>query len=263
MAELQQEYGLADNEIHIRQLSPESYAVTPAPANAGEVQQEIVPYVFPDSVGAFLSIYQPTVGVGEAVFPVLTKELDVRTPNENGDAAETTGPFSADVLSPSRIQASFFYSREDRARFAGMDESLRENLSMGLADGLDKQIIAGTNGLLTSTNLADHNATAVTDYAAYVTNFGYSRVDGRYASMTSDIRIVLGSATYAHAGGVYRNTQVDFPVLDRLMALTGGVKVSAHVPAAANSSRTPSFAWGCGAIWWPRFGRTWPWCRTK
>ena len=96
----------------------------------------------------------PTVGVGEAVYTVLTKELDVRTPAENATAAETTGAFSAEVLSPSRIQAAFFYSREDRARFAGMDAALRENLSMGLSDGLDQQILAGTNGLLSGTVFA-------------------------------------------------------------------------------------------------------------
>ena len=35
-----------------------------------------------------------------------------------------------------------------------MDSSLRMNLSDALSDGLDAQIIAGTNGLLTGTNLA-------------------------------------------------------------------------------------------------------------
>ena len=57
----------------------------------------------------------------------------MRTPIENARRRRDDGRFfSAEVLSPSRIQASFFYSREDRARFAGMDESLRENLSDGL-----------------------------------------------------------------------------------------------------------------------------------
>ena len=113
MGELQKEYGLGDNEIHIRQLSPETYAVTPAPSNTGEVQQEIIPYVFPQSCAAWLGVDMPTVGVGEAIFPVLTKQLDVRTPAENADADETTGAFSAEVLSPARLQASFFYSRGD------------------------------------------------------------------------------------------------------------------------------------------------------
>ena len=237
MAELQQEHGLGDNEIHIRQLSPETYAVTPAPGNVGEVQQPIIPYVFPSSAAAFLGVDMPTVGVGEAVFPVLTKELDVRTPNENSDADETTGAFSADVLSPSRIQASFFYSREDRARFAGMDESLRENLSMGLADGLDKEIIAGTNGLLTGTNLANHNVNVVTTYALYRSQFAYARIDGRFASMTSDIRVVMGSDAYAHAASQYRGNNDNMDALMSLQSAIGGVMVSAHVPAESGNKQ--------------------------
>ena len=54
---------------------------------------------------------------------------------------------------PSRIQASFFYSREDRARFAGMDSALRMNLSEALSDKLDQQILNGANGLLEGTNI--------------------------------------------------------------------------------------------------------------
>ena len=85
--------------------------------------------------------------VGEAVFPVLTKvRLDVRNPSRERRPGRRDDRriFSADVLSPSSgCRRGFFYSREDRARFAGMDSALRENLSMGLSDGLDKQIIAG------------------------------------------------------------------------------------------------------------------------
>ena len=179
----------------------------------------------------------PTVGVGEAVFPVLTKELDVRTPAENAAADETTGAFSAEVLSPSRIQASFFYSREDRARFAGMDEALRENLSMGLADGLDKQIIAGTNGLLTGTNLDNHNVSTQTTYALYRDQFAYGRVDGRYASMTSDIRVVMGGETYSNASAQYRGNNDNMDALMSLQSALGGVKVSAHVAAVSGTKQ--------------------------
>ena len=179
----------------------------------------------------------PTVGVGEAVFPVLTSELTVHTPAENAAAAETTGAFSAEVLSPSRLQAAFHYSREDRARFAGMDSALRENLSMGLADGLDRQIMVGTNGLLTGTNLASNMAAAVTTYDTYVSDFAYGRVDGRYAATAGDLRVVMGSATYAHAGSAYRNASVDRTALDRLSDITGGIRVSAHVPAVVSDKQ--------------------------
>ncbi|MCY4385403.1 MAG: phage major capsid protein [Nitrospinae bacterium] len=233
--ELQKHHGLNSNQIPLALL--ETRAVTPAPSDVAQTQSEIVPYVFPQACAAFLSIDQPTVGVGEAVFPVLTSELSVEALAENGGGTETTGAFSADVLSPSRLQASFFYSREDRARFRGMDESLRQNLSDGLADGLDKAILAGTNGLLTGTNLPNNNVNAVTDYAAYIKEFGYGRVEGRYASMTGDLRAVMGAATYAHAGATYRNNSVDRNAVDRLMEITGGVKVSAHVPAVAGNKQ--------------------------
>ena len=177
----------------------------------------------------------PTVASGEAVFPVLTSALTVGTPAENAAQAETTGAFSAEVLSPGRLQASFFYSREDRARFSGMDAALRENLSDGLADGLDDQIVSGTNGLLTGTVLANHTVTSASDFAHYISEFGYNRVDGRYAVNTGDLRLVMGATAYAHAGNAYRNASVDRTALDRLMEITSGVRVSAHVPAAASN----------------------------
>ena len=233
--ELQEGLGLGFNQVPLQLM--EHRAVTPAPGQVSQNQAPIIPGVFPDSVSAFLGIDMPRVSVGDAVYPVLTKNAEVKTPAENAEAAETTGAFSASVLVPSRLQASFFYSREDRARFGGMDMALRENLSMALADGLDKEVVAGDDGLLSGTNLANHAAGAVTSFAGYLKDLAYGRIDGTYAAMTSELRIVMGAGTYAHAGSVYRNTSVDRTVLDRLRELTGGVKVSAHVPAVSNANK--------------------------
>ena len=240
-AELQQHYGMPQNKIPLELLARnwteklETRAVTPAPTDVGQMQQSIIPYVFPDAAASFIGIDMPTVGVGEAVFPVLTSTLSVGTPAENADQADTTGAFSADVLSPARLQAAYFFSREDRARFAGMEESLRDNLSMGLSDALDKEVIAGTNGLLNGTVLANHNVTATTTFDLYLSGLVYGRVDGRYASTSGDIKLLVGSHAYGHAGRVFRATESDNPVLDRLMSITGGVRVSAHVPAASSN----------------------------
>ena len=237
--ELQDHFKLPANAVPLALLrdEPETRAVTPAPGDVGHSQQPIIPGVFPQACAAFLGVAMPTVATGEPVFPVLTQNATSHTPAENAAAAETTGSFSADVLSPGRIQASFFYSREDRARFSGMAESLRMNLSDALANELDKQVIAGTNGLLTGTNLANNNVTAVTTFASYMANFAYGRVDGTWASMTGELRIVAGAGTYAHMGAQYRNNSVDRNVLDRLMEITGGIKVSAHVPAVASNKQ--------------------------
>ncbi len=228
--ELQEGLSLGFNQIPIDLLT-EHRAVTPAPGQVAQNQSEIISGVFPMSVSAFLGVDMPTVATGDAVYPVLTKNAEVKTPAENAAAAETTGAFSASVLSPARLQASFFYSREDRARFVGMDSALRENLSMALADGLDDQVISGANGLLTGANLANHAAGAVTSFANYKSQLLYGRVDGTYATGAGDLRLVLGAGTYAHAAGQYRATENNFSALDVLMAAAGGVRVSAHVPA--------------------------------
>ena len=64
-----------------------------------------------------------------------------------------------------------------------------------------------------------------------------SRIDGRYASVASDIRLVMGAGTYAHADAKWRgtNTNDDVSALDVLMAKSGGVRVSAHVPDVASA----------------------------
>ena len=145
------------------------------------------------------------------------------------------------MLSPARLQAAFFYSREDRARFAGMSEALRMNLNDALMDKLDQQVLAGANGLFHGTNLDNHAAAAVTTFANYKADLAYARVDGRYANGVEELRIVMGSASYAHAATAYRasgnNADAIDAALDVLMRDTGGVKVSAHVPAVASSKQ--------------------------
>ena len=98
-----------------------------------------------------------------------------------------------------------------------MDAALRENLSMGLSDGLDRQVLVGTNGLFTGTILDNHNVSAVTTYALYRSQFVYGRIDGRYASVAGDIRVLMGADTYAHAAAQYRGNNDNMDALMSIM----------------------------------------------
>ena len=243
-AELQKHHGVEVRSVPLAMLidrwPTERELEERAVAAPGQVQQNaqpVLPYVFPDSIGVFLGIDMPSVPVGDAVFTILTTAPAVETPGEGTAVTEATGTFTAEVLLPKRVSAWYSYTREDRARFSEMDSALRESLTEGLTAELDKELLVGVGGLLTGTILANHNASAVTGYGDYVSEFAYSRVDGRYASMVSEIRTVMGATTYAHAGGTYRNTSVDRTALDRLMDITGGVRVSAHVPAAVSEKQ--------------------------
>ena len=229
IAEVQRERGLASNAIPTEMLMVEHRAVTPAPADTGQTQNQITGYVFPQSVAAFLGIPSPVVPVGDTTFPVLTSDPAAGTPAENAAQGETTGAFSANVLSPARIQASFFWSREDAQRMAGMGDALREALQGGIADKLDKEILVGTNGLLTGTILANHARGAASDYAHYVGSLLYGRVDGKYAADLADVRVVMGSETFGNAA-TKLPTNGEENALARIRNDSSGVRVSDHVP---------------------------------
>ena len=240
MAELQVERGMKSNEFSVRQLMGlETRATVVVPANVQGNQQPIIPYMFPQSVGSFLGINMPVVPVGTAIFPVLTTALSVEALAEAAAGTETDASFSGDMLLPSALQASVRYSLEDRARFAGLESSLRQFLSDGLADGFDKQLIVGAGGLLGTGGLTlrSGDAAAIADLSAYKgLVFDSATLDGRFASMAGDVRLVFGSDGYAHAGNIYRGNQGDVSALDTLIRTTAGVRISAHVPAAGNDN---------------------------
>ena len=235
IAEVQKERGLAANAIPTEMLM-EKRAVTPAPGDVGQSQSQITGFVFPQSVTAFLGIPSAIVPVGDATFPVLTSDPAAGVPAENAAQSETTGAFTADVLTPKRIQASFFWSREDAARLASMGDALREALQGGLADKLDKEILQGTEGLLTGTKLANHTQASASTYANYVAELLYARVDGRYAFDLADIRVVMGSDTFGNAA-TKLPTNGEENALARIRNDSGGVRVSANVPAAASNKQ--------------------------
>ena len=212
-------------------------AVTPTPGASQTEQAETVQPVFATGAGNFLGIDRPTVAMGQAVYPVLTSRPTVGGPHVgSADVGDTTGAFSADLLPPKRIQASFIYRRTDAMQFSGMDSALRMALNGGLQEKLAYEAIGGTSGLLTSTNLPDHDVSAVTSFANYLSRFLYGRVDGRYAEQKNDIRILMGAPIYAHAGSVYQSTAFK-SALAVLEEDSGGVRVSAHVPAVVSKKQ--------------------------
>ena len=237
-AELQAHHKIGPHWVPLSMMRVEERLVTPAPTNTGATEKPVISAVFANSVGSFLGVDQPTVPAGDAIFPVIKKRAEIKGPFSASEVAgETTGAFDAELLKPTRIQASFFYSRTDSARFGGMSNALRENLSMALGDGLDKEIVNGTNGLLNGTNLDNNNVSAATTYLLFLSQFAFSRVDGRYAGNVSDLRSVMGSGSYAQAGSVFRGNNADQTAASELDRLTAGVRVSAHVPAVASSKQ--------------------------
>ncbi len=197
-------------------------------------QQPVVRDVFPGSVSAFLNIDQPTVPVGTYLIPIISTSATVHSPAEGAAAAETTGTYVVTTLTASRLQASFRWQREDAAKFMELESSLRDNLNEAVMSALDganlnhtADGLLGTNGLTARSG----DAAAEADFAAHC-GFLFDRqtINGSYASMASDVKILYGPHGYSHAASVYRGASSDMTALAALMRDSGGVMTSAHVP---------------------------------
>lgn len=232
-AEIQQHFGIGAHALPIEALRIEERAVTPAPADTGANQAEIVQPVFATGDAAFLGAFMPIVPVGEAVYPVLESRPAVGGPHADSTAVgETTGAFDAAALEPQRLQASFFYRRTDAARFAGMGEALRIALNEGLRESIDAQVVAQVETVARPNPGGD--AGGLDTYSTLLSRLIYGRIDGRFATGEGDLRLLVGNQTLAFASGLYRSPQAgEMSAAEKLRSLAGGLRVSAHVPAVA------------------------------
>lgn len=239
-AELQQHHELASNQIPIDVIAytpeVEERAVTPGATTAGLNQMAIEPPVFPEMQAGFLGIPMPRVPVGTPLYPDLTTRATVEGPlTDSTEVDETTGAFSTVTIAPARFQASYFYLRTEAARFAGMGEALRGNLSQALADALDDYIITQLTGSTSITDASD--PTRALTYAQSVQQFVYGRIDGQWATMPSNVRHLVNTGTYAQLSTLYQNTARD-NALEKIMQVSGGIRVSAHIAAASSNIST-------------------------
>ena len=240
--ELQEALGIGPNQIPMAMLTgnggtgkveERAATHTPAPTDGVPNQQTFVPAVFPASVAEFLGIPRPTVAAGSVSYHVLSTNLSANLPAAGAAGANTAGAFDSKVLEPRRAQGAFVMRREDMQRLGPqLEASLRENLSEVLMSLLDAQLIVG-DGLLGNAITAPGNPDGVADYDDYVGALA-EQVDGIYANETSDVRMLIGPATYQHMLRVYRTgSNTERSALERVRELSGGVRASAHVPGVA------------------------------
>lgn len=230
-AELQQERGIAPNAVPL-ELLREQRAVTPAPTDTGAVERMVIPAVFATGDAAFLGFEQPTVPAGDAVFPVITTRPTVGGPHtDSASVAETTGAFTADTLAPGRVQASFFYRRTDATRFRGMSDALRASLSAGLSEAVDAKAVAQ----VVSDSAQAASGSSAWDLPRYRKAL-VDQLDGRYCSMESEVRFLMGAATAADADALTISNTSE-TALEMLRRRSGGVKVSAHIAAVASTKQ--------------------------
>lgn len=226
--------------FHAEEREREERAETPAPSTADQTLASIVPAIFQRSAASWLGIDMPSVGVGDAGYPVLSTNVTGGPKAAGAAAAETPGAFTVTTAQPRRITGSFRFRREDAARLSGMEEALRQNLSAVLSNEVDNQALNGSgvgdgtiNGLLNILTDPSSPGSGVETYDRFAAAF-LSHIDGVFAVDRAGVRMLMGAATYRLAGTLYRASTGDVSALDHLSLRYGGVRLSNRIAAPAS-----------------------------
>ena len=221
---------------------PELRAVTPVAAGAISegTQATIAARVFSRSVAARLQIPMPNVSVGSQGYPVLTAGTTVSNQSPSGEQLATAGTFSGEELSPIRATGSYEIRKEDMYRLSGLEEAIRNDLRGAISDHLDAQMLTGNGtapnvqGITSAVTATPGTDPADTDDFTEIMIRFLELVDGKFATMASELQLVMSAGTYAHAITQYRGGSTNISAYGQLMSEVGGIMVSDRLPVAAS-----------------------------
>ncbi|MDE0064189.1 MAG: hypothetical protein OXP09_11915 [Gammaproteobacteria bacterium] len=191
----------------------------------------------PAAIG-YVGVSSPVVPAGVQSFVYFESIGSVSTPAKGAKVEQSDPVLKSKEQTPQAIQQRTSIAREDLLMLPSADSSVRQLLSGNLADKIDVQILREHSEAFfgSGSDLAAATAaTAQADFAAYQSLvYDADIVDGKHAGTVADVRLLVNPDTYAHAASKYRTNQSEQSALAALTAASGGVRVSANMPATAS-----------------------------
>lgn len=192
--------------LHLLAPEPEVRAETDASAQAN--QQSWIDRVFEQSMATRLGITMRSVAPGVATYPVTTAGASGGQRARMEAKSADTQAISAIELKPKRNVAHLVFSQEDDMRIPGLEDALRRDMRMAVAEAVDRACFVGDSGadgtdaditgLQTATGVTEKTLTQSNKLVAGQVHTKFVElVDGKYASMLDDLNIVasVGSNT--------------------------------------------------------------------
>ena len=217
-------------------------AVTGAPGSGNPITQHaIIQRVFARSAVRRLGVLMPSVGVGQASYPVITAGQAGAFVAADGAVEAAAGTITPNTLAPVRLQARLQFRIEDAMTTLGLESGLADDLTMALGDRLDAQLIslgdANVRGFLAT---AAHGGLADYAYPGDVVTFAAAAmqaargVDGKYAGSESECSWIVGTASYQKMAALIQAND-STSATERLRRVLRDFMASANIPAAASN----------------------------
>lgn len=212
-------------------------ADTPGPDTSPSMSAMILGRVFKQSALDWIGARREMVPYGQRSYPVLTGGVAPASVGKGNATDQSAGTWETEDLKAKRIGASYLIRREDMAAFGPeLETSLRMDLSAAIGEAMDTEVI-GDGFIFKAAQPRIPAAAAegnVDTFATYVAKW-LDGVDGSYAVDESGIRMLVSQAVFKSMGSTFQ-ANGDLSVASWARQNTGGIRVSANVPAPTNAN---------------------------
>lgn len=169
--------------------------------DAGAQQRTWLDRLFSETAAMHLGITFQSVAPGVSAHPVTTAGASAAQRGRREAADDAAWTVGVAEIKPTRNTVRAVFSEEDAARLPGLESALRRDLSMALAEGVDRSIFLGDSGanedgaditgLITATGVTDLTLTqAAKVKPADVVAAFVGLIDGKHARSLQDLRVV-------------------------------------------------------------------------
>ena len=272
-AELRSELKLSDQAIPWEALaapaeeradavSPQNKAGQPLPYGTINVTTAgILSRVFTRTDTGFLGVSMPGVAAGQRRFPVMVDGTAASMQGRGDEPDAGAAKFDVVDATPHRLTGRYVLDIEGLAEMGqALEGQLRADLRTEMGYQMDRQILLGdgtganVTGLLTALDLvlppgaAFGSGATANDVSAQISWAAWKKIatnglDGKYAVMESDIRLLIGQDSYVLGREQYRSDDVESPdALATLGMLGTAVRQSFQIPASAVATIEPKSA---------------------
>ena len=192
-----------------------------------------------------LGVRIDSVPVGRTEWPLLSGGTSAaQTKEGTAAAAAVNAGFSYANMKPKRLTGSYEYTVEMAASVQDLEQALRRDLADVIKSKMTDTIINGTaptnsnpqhiQGFLTKITSTDFGALAT---AATFGELHANGVDGIHAEMETQVKSIVGIATYKRSAGVYLAGSGEAGS-DLLKRRGGGCYASSYIPAVADNKQS-------------------------
>ena len=273
-AELQKHLGIGGDQVPLELLEVRAADPYPGAHDTGEPNQSAVRPGCVPRIDRCVPRHR-TAERGRrpgSSYHVLSTNLTASVPAMPvADGANTAGAFTSAVLEPKRVQGAFVLRREDKARLGPQLEggfarepwgwSSSNEAGPGITDRRRRVHGCGQPGHRRRRPQSGRGR----DLRRFCEVASADQVDGLYADTVAGVRILLGPirlqarlwASYRAGTAASARLSGDESALERIQALSGGVRATSHIPAVAAKIGTgPRGARDrVSPIWFSRSGR--------